>query len=324
MLEPLIFFSKLAFRLPYALGKSWLSGKYQDFDIWKTLTIVFVMECANSLDPWTLKWLVNPLLSIANRIGFWWLGAGQTYGLIRWIFQEPNAPVLMYVHGGGMCLDMIPCSLVYLRHLKKEVGCLSIAYVDYSLCERYPKAIEEVWNEYQKLVSQGHRVWLLGDSAGGNLCLNVLQRCVVEESVLPEKCVAISPWLNVTKTESFVSRTTSVDFLTWNQLAMFKNVYAPNGNYTDPHLNLETNFDVEAWTNVLASTKLLILCGEDEILYPEIIRFAQKLRNIDSDRIELVSQPRGVHCDTMMFDLRASEGNARCLEETIKFLGPEL
>ncbi|CEP61929.1 steryl deacetylase LALA0_S04e03862g [Lachancea lanzarotensis] len=320
MLEPLVFISRLAFRLPYAWGKGWISGKYNEFGIWKTLAIVFMMECANNLDPWTLKWFINPLLGVANQIGFWWLGAGQIQGLLRWIFQEPNAPVLMYIHGGGMCLDMTPCSLVYLQHLKKEVGALSVAFVKYSLCARYPTAIEEVWGEYQKLVSQGHRVWLLGDSAGGNLCLNVLQKCVAENNVLPEKCVAVSPWLNVTKTESYVSRTNSVDFLTWNQLAMFKNVYAPNGNYKDPQLNLETNFDVEAWTKVLASTKMLILCGEDEILYPEIIRFAQKLRNINCGQVKLVSQPRGVHCDTMMFDVQAPDGNAQCLEETKRFL----
>ncbi|SCV03157.1 LAME_0H08174g1_1 [Lachancea meyersii CBS 8951] len=320
MLEPLLFFGKLAFRLPYAFGKSWISGKHHEFGILKWITVVFLMESANSLDHLTMKYVVNPALAVINRIGFWWLGAAQRQGLLRWIFREPNAPVLMYVHGGGMCLDMLPYSLAYLRHLKKEVGNLSLAYVDYSLCERYPKAVDEVWNEYQKLVSQGHQVWLLGDSAGGNLCLNVLQKCVAEKTVLPEKCLTVSPWLNVTKTESYVPRSESIDFLTWNQLAMFKNVYAPNGDYTDPYLNLETNFEPDIWTKVLESTKLLIVCGEDEILYPEISRFAQKLRKIDASGIKLVSQPRGVHCGTMMFDLGAPQDERPCLQEAVNFL----
>ncbi|SCU95101.1 LANO_0E09274g1_1 [Lachancea nothofagi CBS 11611] len=318
MIEPVIYFGKLAIRLPYVLAKSWLSGNFHDLSFAKMLIIVFLMEAANNLDPVTLKWIVNPTLRAVNLVAFWWLGAGPQKGLLRWIYEEPNAPVLLYVHGGGMCIDLIASSLKYIRCLKQEIGHLSVAYVDYSLCERYPTAIDEVWAEYRSLVAKGHRVWLFGDSAGANICLNILQQCVVESQVLPEKCVTISPWLNVTKTESSISRTDAIDFLTWDQLAMFKNVYAPNGNHLDPYLNLETNFNPGLWAQVLESTKILIVCGQDEILYPEISRFGQKLIKIDEDQVKLVSQLRGVHCDTLIFNGQASDEILNFLKSDVK------
>lgn len=320
MIEPIIFFSKLAFRLPYSLVKAWVGGSLAELGSSKAVARVFLSEFAENLDPVTLRWVVNPVLRSVNVLSLWWLGAAGSDGRLRWLYKEEGAPVLLYVHGGGMCVDMFACSLGYLKLLKKEIGHLSIAIADYSLCARYPQAIEDVWTEYKKIIDEHKEVWLMGDSAGGNLGMNILQRCASDYTRFPEKCVLISPWLNVTKSETSFAHPGTDDYLTRNQLAMFKNVYAPNGSHQDPFLNIEANFDDGLWTTIMRHTKFIVLCGSDEILCPEIIRLCSKLAKIDEDRVKMCMEPRGVHCNTLLFDTWDPYAEHSSFPEILRFL----
>lgn len=288
---------------------------------WRRLLVIVQMKTMSEyLDLPTLKYLVNPFLKVINRIGYWWYSCGPKDKQLRWIARTEGAPVLIYIHGGGMCVDMPPTNIKYLHLIDQEVSPLSIASLEYTLCSSFPVPVEEAWRAYETEVTKGNIVYLMGDSVGGALCLNILQRCYSHNVKFPEKCVAISPWLNITKPEIHLKDGHPLDYMTWGLLALFKNIYAPRSNPNDPSLNIESNFHPEVWSSILQDTQLLITCGEQEILRPQIVRFFSKLHQINHNNVQLLEETLGVHVSTLLFDPWTYPKRAETMKEIMHFL----
>ncbi|KAK9074486.1 hypothetical protein SSX86_007084 [Deinandra increscens subsp. villosa] len=104
--------------------------------------------------------------------------------------QDEKVPLLVYFHGGGFCVGSAAwsCYHEFLALLASEVGCV-IMSVDYRLAPEnpLPAAYEDgqkalMWLKQQALSGSNHwclkqcdfsKVYLAGDSAGGNIAHNV-------------------------------------------------------------------------------------------------------------------------------------------------------
>lgn len=135
--------------------------------------------------------------------------------------EEKN--VLVFYHGGGYAVGLLPnhvlgLIVLYLCLSPSVQEKLSILIVDYSLTiheKTYPTQIYETTVNYQNLLQAGYKkIFLMGDSAGGNLAL-AISRYVsypVEASLefskypefmfptidgpQPEGLILISPWVD--------------------------------------------------------------------------------------------------------------------------------
>ncbi|KAI2653008.1 Hormone-sensitive lipase [Labeo rohita] len=120
-------------------------------------------------------------------------------------FSRHTAPLspclLIHFHGGGFVAQTSKSHENYLKSWSKDMN-VPILSVDYSLAPEapFPRALEECFYAYcwalkncHLLGSTAERVCLVGDSAGGNLCITVSMRAMSHGVRVPDGIVAAYP-----------------------------------------------------------------------------------------------------------------------------------
>ncbi|XP_051949553.1 hormone-sensitive lipase-like [Xyrauchen texanus] len=132
-------------------------------------------------------------------------------------FSRQTAPLtpclLIHFHGGGFVAQTSKSHENYLKSWSKDLD-VPILSVDYSLAPEapFPRALEECFYAYcwalkncHLLGSTAERVCLVGDSAGGNLCITVSMKAMSYGVRIPDGIVAAYPATLLT-TDSSPSR----------------------------------------------------------------------------------------------------------------------
>lgn len=120
-------------------------------------------------------------------------------------FNRETAPLSPYLvihfHGGGFVAQTSKSHENYLKNWSKDLN-VPILSVDYSLAPEapFPRALEECFYAYcwalkncHLLGSTAERVCLVGDSAGGNLCITVSMKAMSHGVRVPDGIVAAYP-----------------------------------------------------------------------------------------------------------------------------------
>ncbi|MGR4868262.1 alpha/beta hydrolase [Variovorax sp. LARHSF232] len=164
-----------------------------------------------------LRWLVKPIwrhkpsieqLRRRTAIADWLIG-GWTSNVpfvaerlsdtlsSQWIGARPGAGgAILYLHGGGFCVHLPATYRAFCADLSRRTG-LPVLLPDYRLApeHRAPAALEDCEVAYRQLLRNlpAERIALVGDSAGGNLALALLQRCRRVGLPVPACAVLLSP-----------------------------------------------------------------------------------------------------------------------------------
>ena len=106
-------------------------------------------------------------------------------------------------------------------------------------------------------------VVLAGDSAGGNLALELALALKDAGRFLPGQLVLFSPWTDMTASgESYIQREAMDPMLTNLYIHSVRSVYAPDSDYSDPKLS-------PLFADLSGLPPTLIQVGEREILYSD-------------------------------------------------------
>lgn len=124
----------------------------------------------------------------------------ESYGCpIRFYYpaEERSDAVLLYLHGGGWTVGGIEGSSRFCGDFASESG-LDVATLDYRLApeSKAPAALEDTLNAVKLLQDKGYkRIYLAGDSAGGNLaaCAALKLRTAISGIVLFYPVVSLTP-----------------------------------------------------------------------------------------------------------------------------------
>lgn len=110
--------------------------------------------------------------------------------------------IILYCHGGGYSTG----SSVYARTLTTKLAVstsMDVLCFDYRLAPEnpYPAATEDamkVWNSLMLLGYGARDIIIAGDSAGGNLALELMLKLKQEKRLLPRGAILMSPWTDLT------------------------------------------------------------------------------------------------------------------------------
>ena len=113
--------------------------------------------------------------------------------------------VILYCHGGGYNCGGLGYASVLAGKMARATGRRVVAH-GYRLAPEapYPAAIEDTLEIWETLLKNGYRpenICVAGDSAGGNLALELAVCLKAEEKPLPGSLILMSPWTDMTMTQ---------------------------------------------------------------------------------------------------------------------------
>ena len=197
----------------------------------------------------------------------------------------------------------------------------------------FPVPLLQSVSAVKHLLSAGvkpENIIITGDSAGGNLVLQLLQHMIHPIDGLPrlpsdtlfKGAFMMSPWLDLIprrKTQSY-KMNGQWDIITPKKLHDFGNrILTRVPDDLLPYL--DTYFTDEGWYNGIEGTveNILVTAGGAECLRDDIIRFSKKLSAVHS-RTKLIVDEFGVHNDPFFDFFAGQNGGAELTPYIIQWL----
>ncbi|MCR5734081.1 MAG: alpha/beta hydrolase [Lachnospiraceae bacterium] len=184
--------------------------------------------------------------------------------------------VIMYCHGGGYTCGSINYARVLASKLAVNTA-LPVFSFEYRLAPEnpYPAAIDDavaVWDHLMLMGYGAKDVFLCGDSAGGNLALELCLQLKLTGRMLPGAVVLFSPWTDMTMSGTSYKEYAAIDpMLTAEYIESCRGAYA--GSHAD--------FSLPKYSPLFSEFKdyppCLIQVGSNEILRSDSELLSQKL-----------------------------------------------
>jgi len=211
------------------------------------------------------------LMELLPRTGLW--PGGER---IHWPGATMDAPVVLYLHGGGF----IACSPETHRPLvgslvRRIVGTAFVPAYRLAPEHPFPAALDDARDAYRFLLAQGippSRLVIAGDSAGGGLALALTLALRDEGIPLPAAVVTYSPWTDLATTglslEENSDRCAMFAGETIRRAARF---YVGQADPTHPLMS-------PLYGDFHGIPPLLVHASHDEVLRDDSIRVAERAR----------------------------------------------
>ncbi|KAI9727128.1 MAG: hypothetical protein M1828_007329 [Chrysothrix sp. TS-e1954] len=219
--------------------------------------------------------------------------------------RDADKSICLHFHGGAF-ITLSPSSPNAQwgpRNIANELEA-PVLIVDYRLScnldSRFPAALQDAVTAYKHLLSEGipsTRIFLSGDSAGGNLVLALLRYIAEEQTIgsdlLPSPAGAMlwSTWVDMSRDpRSFDYHVNACsDYVTPSLVAWGIREYVPDsesisGPYFSP---LKHPFRTE--------TKLFVQAGTSEVQIDDIRDFTKEMKHVPGNRIRYHEIADGVH-----------------------------
>ena len=191
-------------------------------------------------------------------------------------FAHNPGYAIMYAHGGGY----VSGSLSYARILAAKLACAT-GFTTYSFDYRlapespYPAALDDALAVWSHLTQNGYdagRIFLAGESAGGNLVLCLAQSLIKQERTLPFGLLLFSPWTDMTSSSDSYEVYSELDpILTKDYVTEAAKVYIGGaGSPEDPRFS-------PLFGPMEKMPPTFIMAGRNEILLDDCIKLRDKI-----------------------------------------------
>jgi len=184
-----------------------------------------------------------------------------------------KSKTILYLHGGGYVMGSYNTHRALIGRIARAAGCKALA-INYRKAPEnaYPLAIEDALNTYKQMVAEGHEnIFIMGDSAGGGLTLALLQLIKKNKLQKAAGVVLLSPWTDLTMSGDSIQRKKEKDpLITPHLLEIYSKRYYADADPINPLIS-------PLFADVKGFPPTLIQVGENEILFDDSIRMAQKM-----------------------------------------------
>lgn len=196
-----------------------------------------------------------------------------------WVRPEgghDRSKMILYCHGGGYISGTLGYARLLASRMALATGYEVLAF-QYRLAPEhpYPEALEDarlVW-EYLMFLGWGAReIILAGDSAGGNLALELALDLRDADRMLPWRLVLFSPWTDMTASgESYEACRDRDPLLTREYIEAVRDAYAPGADWAQAAYS-------PLFADLRGLPPTLIQVGGREILRDDSTRLHQNLQ----------------------------------------------
>ncbi|KAI0258603.1 Alpha/Beta hydrolase protein [Gloeopeniophorella convolvens] len=236
---------------------------------------------------------------------------------LHWIGPKKTERVFLYFHGGGYSVPSGPQYFDFVHSLKKDVTAalgpdVGFAFLEYSLTPRapFPTQLRQATAALAHLLQSGippSGIIISGDSAGGNLCLQVTSHLLHPLAGVPAPpklseplggAALISPW--VAFHEKGAASYKRNDARDWIPRKFYDEFAAQVRPGVTPALRAHVE-PLEApkgwWTGAERVVKrFVVFGGENEGIFDQILEMAEVLKAETKD-VTMVAEPGAVHED---------------------------
>lgn len=232
--------------------------------------------------------------------------------------KRTNSHVI-FLHGGGYAMQALPFHRRFAEQLALQTGSY-VSLLDFPLPPEVHciETLSSVMRMYTtlSLLYQHHRIILMGDSAGGGLALALRQQLnntasnnpagKDEGDALPDRMVLYSPWLDISLSnlDSCSYHAKREALLPLSDLRKSGKRYAGGLCLQDPRCS-------PLFGSVDELGKMQIFISEDELFYPDCMRFYEQASQAKGTEIELICEKRRLHCWPLLGPAFEQENNFR-------------
>ncbi|MEE1129088.1 MAG: alpha/beta hydrolase [Methanobrevibacter sp.] len=191
---------------------------------------------------------------------------------------EDAERLIIYLHGGIYVNEIrLPHILFCDRIAKKTNACAYAPIYPLAPNHTYEETYKIVEKLYKHLLTLDKPIIIIGDSAGGGLSVAFCEYLAIKDLPQPKNLILISPWVDVSMSGDY----DDVEFdpmLGIEGLRKMGETWAGDLNPKDYKIS-----PLFGEVNKLPKTTLFV--GTHEILYPDVVKFHEKLKdnNVDAE-----------------------------------------
>jgi epsilon-lactone hydrolase len=200
--------------------------------------------------------------------------------------------IILYIHGGGYVSGSCSDHRAFLSSFTKRVGVTSLIY-EYRLAPEhpFPTALDDSLNIYRWVINSGYKpndIILMGESAGGGLCLATLLAIKENNLPMPVAAVAVSPWTDLTCSGESYKTKHRVSAAPLNSWFVFSHHYVGTNTANNPLIS-------PLFGDLNGLPPLFINAGSNDELFDDSVSFYKKATE---SNVEVIFRPGfgQLHC----------------------------
>jgi epsilon-lactone hydrolase len=196
--------------------------------------------------------------------------------------SDPDRGTILYLHGGGFIGTSPSMYATFTGRIVHETGCRVVA-PDYRLAPEFPfpASLLDTISVYEAVLAAGvpaERLFVSGDSGGGNLVTSLLVEARRRQLARPTGLILFSPEISMACDEPSITQNADRDILPWNMPVR------PYLHGLDPHDARVSAIDAD----LRGLPPTFVAYGGDEMFRDPIRRFVERLEvsGVDATAIE--------------------------------------
>lgn len=236
--------------------------------------------------------------------------------LSEWLIPE-NAPkdkLIFYVHGGGYVSGSCNDHRAIISKIADRSGIVTLLY-EYGLAPEnpFPAALDDSLNVYRAVLDKGYKpenIVMMGESAGGGLCLAILLALKDKSIPLPKAAVVISPWTDLSCSSGSYTTKNKVSVAPTNCWNVFSHYYVANNDVKNPYIS-------PLFGNLNGLPPIYINAGESDELFEDGKKFYEKAVAAGAD-VTFRDEKGMIHCYPLLAPMFREASEA--MQEIIGFI----
>lgn len=238
----------------------------------------------------------------------------------EWLIPENAVPdkLLFYVHGGGYVSGSCNDHRSIVSKVAQATQLKTLLF-EYGLAPEnpHPAALNDTVTIYQEVLKKGYdpkNIIMMGESAGGGLCLASLLAIRDRNIPLPKAAVVISPWTDLSCSGESYRTKNKVSLAPLNSWTVFSSFYTAGSNVTDPYIS-------PLFGRLEGLPPLFINAGTADELFDDSRRFYEKAELADVD-VTFSEGEEMIHCYPLLAPLFMEASIA--MNEIVEFIQKQL